>query len=237
MQMRVQEELVGSTLAELEAQVPEGLLTGMWEGVEAGLEGRSASWGDGELRSPAEGARNPASTVTFPPTSRTRPTRTWVVPTLAAATLILLFSTGFLLLETRRLASQGETLAQQVTEQQGWLAELGGVAGADPVARTAALAGRSPFNRALSRQESISIRGLILMLERMPGDRVVLNRNQVEAALRSRIPLTPPFMREALGSLDGQEEVRARDLLRALEALDVSPDLTVPTAELMALLS
>ena len=206
---------MGPSLAELESQVPEQMVASVWAGVQSGVVVAAK-----QERAAAR-----------------RPSFNWLVPTLAAATLILIFSTGFLAMELGRLRDREATLAQQVTEQQRWMAELEIGPSTNPVARTAALAGRSPFTRALSRQESISISGLQLLLERMPGERSILSQPQLDAALRSRSPLTAPFLREALAGIGGRDGVRARDLIRALEALDVNPNLTVPTADLMEILS
>ncbi len=224
MQLKVKEHLMGPSLAELESEVPEDLLASVWEGVHAGVTADAAG-------APAAGAFQ-ERTVT-PLRSRFH----WAIPTLAAATLILVFSTGFLSVALGRLRDREATLTQQVAEQQRWLAELGATRFADPVARTAALAGRSSWTRALSRQESISIQGLRALLERVPGDRAVLSQAQLEEVLRNRAPIPVPRLREALVGIDDGKGVMARDLLRALETIDVNPQLRVPTADLMDLLS
>lgn len=165
------------------------------------------------------------------------------MPALAAAALLLLFSTGLLSLELGRVRAREAVLAQQVTEQRRWLGALDPGAGADPVARTAALAGRTPWLRALSREESITLEGLRTLLERMPGDRVVMTESQLEAALGGRSPLTTPLLREVLEEARGERGawagagLRARDLLQVLEGLDASPDQAVPTSDLLQLLS
>lgn len=208
-QLKVQEHLVGPSLEELEDQVPEEMLQGMWDRVESHVA----------------------------PKAR-RPGFRWLVPTLAAASLTLLFSTGYLAMETRRLSGESAGLAQQVEEQQGWMAELEAAAtSADPVVRTAALAGRNPFTRALSREESISISSLQGLLERMPGDRMILSRAQMDAVLRNRAGLSQPLFRELLAGIDARDGVQARDLIRALDAAEVSPGLMVPTADLLEILS
>jgi hypothetical protein len=224
MQLKVKEHLMGPSLAELESEVPEELLASVWGGVRAGLEADAAD-------SVAAGVLQERTVIPI------RPRLRWAIPALAAATLVLVFSTGFLSVALGSARDREATLAQQVAEQQRWLAELGASPFADPAARTAALAGRSPWARALSRQESITIQGLQTLLERVPGDRAVLSQDQLDSVLRSRIPLPVPLLREALARFDDGDGVLARDLLRALETLDVSPDMRVPTAELMDLLS
>ena len=226
MQLRVQEHLLGPSLEELEAQVPEGLVATVWTGVEVGIKGRGAAAhpGDGE---------DERGVVALPP----RPPSRWLVPTLAAASVALLFSTGFLLRGLNQVQTREAALVQQVSEQQRWFAELQAGSGVDPVARTAALAGRDPWMRALSRQESITIGGLLTLLERMPGDRTVLSRSQLDTILESRTPLRFRFLRDAVESLDGLLGVSAAELLEALNTLDEDENLTVPTAELVALLS
>jgi len=128
-------------------------------------------------------------------------------------------------------------LAQQVLEQQRWLADLEVGPSADPVARTATLAGKNPWIRALSRQETISIAGLQGMLRSMPGDRTLLTAAQVENLLNSRSTLTLPLWRKTLVRVEGGDGMRAGDLLRVLESMNVSPDMTLLTSELINLLS
>jgi hypothetical protein len=211
MQLRVQEHLILPSLEELEARVPEELLASMWSRVEERVK---------------EEAR-----------VEIRPRFGWLVPTLAAATLVLFFSTGFLFRELGRLRGREAILAQQVVEQQRWLSELEVGPSADPVARTAALAGRNPWLRALSRQETISVQGLRTLLERMPGDRIVMSRGQLDAAVRSRTFPLPPPLREALRGIEDREGARARDLLRILDEMELTPELTFPTTDLIRLLS
>jgi hypothetical protein len=234
MQLKVQEHLAGPSLAELEAQVPDDLVASIWSRIRS-ENGAQQVGGSAERHRADRTPRRGSGWGTAPVPTR-RPF-TWLVPTLAAATLILVFSTGFLVLELGRLRDREGALAQQVTEQQRWLAELEVGATADPVARTAALAGRNPWIRALSRKESISIRGLQLLLQRMPGDRTVLTRAQLDSVLRSRTRFPVPLLREALTRIDGGNGVQARDLLKALEALNVDAELTFPTAEIVELLS
>ncbi len=242
MQLRVQEHLTGPSLEELEARVPDILAAGMWGRVKESVEeeggGRpsdvgAGTSGDGAGASGA-GARGSRAGGFG-----------WLVPTLTAASLLLLFATGFLSLELSRLREREAGLAQQVEEQQRWLAELELGPSADPVARTAALAGRNPWLRALSRQETITVDDLRALLERMPVDRTVMTRVQLDAALRSRFPLSASFLSDVLARVeedgprrgDGGGGVRAGDLLRVLNGLNVSPELSVPTSELMDLLS
>jgi len=234
MQLRVQEELASSTLAELEARVPEELLASLWTRVEKEVRERDEE--GAAMRAPS-GVPGEGGKVKGRWGWEGGPRFGWLVPTLAAATLILCVSTGFLAVELNRVRDLETNLAQQVAEQQGWLAALSIDRSADPVARTAALAGRNPWLRALSREERISVGGLRALLERMPGDRIVMTQPQVDAALRSRASTATPLFREVLVRVEGEEGVRARDLLRALEGSDVSPELTVPTSELLDLLS
>ena len=247
MQLKVQEHLALPSLEELEERVPDEMVASMWDrvrrdaGPELGAGTRSVAeveaaaggqtHGRGRerehFRRPGQAGDNGSGPGPFG----------WLVPTLAAATVALLFATGFLFWEMRQLRAREDVLAQQVVEQRRWLAELEVSAGADPVARTAALAGRSPWVRALSRQETISLEGLRSLLRAMPGDRVLLEAERLEAVRRSPAPLTPPLLREVLARIQGDDGVRARDLLRALETLDVGPETTVPVSELVDLVS
>ena len=240
MQLRVQEHLVEPSLEQLETQVPEEMVAGMWNAVREDLSSRRVQEGGRAL---LDKAIPETGTDAVPRTggevrthARFRRPISWLVPTLAAATLILLFSTGFLYRQSARLQARAQALAQQVEDQQHWMTELGSNA-SDPVARTAALAGRSPWGRALSRQDEISLSGLRGLLARAPGDRIIMTQAQRDAVLRNRLPLSPPVLRDVLGRIPGDDGVTAGELLRALDELNASPDMTVPTSELMALLS
>jgi len=235
-QLRVQEHLARPSLEELEARVPDALLASMWFRVEQSVK-EEAGAGAGEVPVPVEEPRSPAGRDERKRRIEPRPRVGWLIPTLAAASLLLLFSTGFLVHELGRLRDREAILAQQVAEQQRWLSELEVGPSADPVARMAALAGRNPWLRALSRQETISVQGLRTLLERMPGDRMVMSRGQLDAAVRSRTLPVPPPLREALRGIEGRDGARARDLLRALERMELSPELRLPTTDLIRLLS
>jgi hypothetical protein len=239
MQLRVQEHLVRPSLTDLEAQVPEEMLASLWGRVEGELESLEEipETGGGVVGASRWARRGPGAGLPAGKGPAFRPRFGWLVPALAAATALLLFSTGYLSLERARLLEREGYLAQQVAEQQRWLAELQVGPDADPVARTAALAGKSPWLRALSRQESITVQGLRSLLERIPGDRIIMTRVQVEEALRSRTPLSLPLLREVLGELETRDGVSVRDLLDALEGNGVGPDVLFPTADLMSLLS
>jgi hypothetical protein len=222
MQLRVQEHLAHPSLQELEARVPEELLGSLWPRVLGEVRA-----GAGTRLEAAPGVKTPGF----------RPRFRWLVPTLAAATLVLLFSTGFLALELGQLKDQAAILTQQAAEQQRWLAGLEVGPSADPVARTAALAGRNPWLRALGRQESISVDGLRVFLERMPGNRVLMSETQLGAALRAPSPLGMPLLKDLLEQVETRDGIRARDLLEALEGMDLNPGLTVSTSDLIDLLS
>jgi hypothetical protein len=248
MQLRVQRHLLGSTLSELESRVPEALVDGMWGRVGEALrsdvpERRGKGFDDVLGRA---GGHPPGFTRGGPGSRRGQGRgRDWLIPTLAAASIFLLFASGFLYVELDRVRSREAILTQQVEEQQRWLAELEVGPAADPVARTAALAGRSPWLRALSRQESVTVAGLRVLLERMPEDRILMTEGQLDAARRSRFPLSRSLLADVLARVDGgrpgqggeRRGVRAGDLLKALEGMNLSPDLSVPTSELMDLLS
>ena len=228
MQLKVQEHLVGPSLEALEAEVPEEMVAAVWPGVREGIREKGAF-----TPAPEERIQPGPREFSFP----RRPVSRWLVPTLAAASITLLFSSGILLRELNQVLDREAVLTQQVSEQQRWFAELQAGSRVDPVARTAALAGQDAWMRALSRQESISLQGLLTLLERMPGNRTVLSRAQLQSLFQSRAPARFRFLRNAVRSFEGSEGVSAEELLEALRTLDEDEDLTVPTAELVALLS
>ena len=225
MLLKVKEHLALPSLEELETAVPQELLDTMWPRVE-------------------EGVGAPAGKLLQKPS--TAPRIPWLVPSLAAASVVLLLSTGFLFSALRRTAARGDQLASQVTELQQGLEELD--ARTEWVERTAQLAGlgRSrvrALNFELAGRESITVGGLVELLEGYPADGVLLDAGQVRSLLGStRRP--PPELREILVLLDdilspslGGQDIKVGDLAEWLDSAELPRDLSLPKASLIELLS
>lgn len=224
LQLRVQEHLVGPSLEALEARVPGALLETMEDRVMAAVRrGAGSGPAGGEAPRGFGGAAVRA--------------RAFLVPGLAAAAGVLLFSTALLVREVGTLRERAEVLALELAAREARLAAEADRTRPDPVARTAALAGTKPFVRALARRKTITVEELLDLLGQIPSDRVVLTAAQVSGALRTPSAMGTPILREIRGHLSLGGEVRAGELVRALEASGVGRETTLETADLVDLLS
>ncbi len=207
--LRVHEHLSAKTIVELEAAVPADLLASVWPRVEAELSGRRSGRVDGR---------------------RTN----WLIPAMAAATVVLAIATGLLFTELTKVRERERVLARTVSEQQQWLAELDERTSVNTSVLAAGLAGRG-WARALSRREQMSVADLSDLLQRLPARATILTASQAEE-LSSAIPVwAPPAFRSAIGEIDMRDGIRAGDLLRILESLELDPDVTLRTSRIIGL--
>lgn len=213
--LKMHEHTAASSLADLEAAVPAHMLDSMWPRVEAAIGERQVV----SMRDSKRG-RGPG----------------WLVPAMAAATILLALGVGLLFTQLRQLQSREQVLAQQVVEQQRWLAELDVRMSSNAVVRTAALAGRTPWERALARRQNVSITEIGEMLQRVPASATVLSASQLEALIGGVPPRTRAAWSEALSDVDRDNGIQAGELLGLLRALPVGPERTMPTARILGLL-
>ena len=214
MLLRVHEHLATPPFGDLEAAVPDELIASVWPRVRAEIAtGESA-----RLRE-----------------SRGSQGWSWLAPAMAAATLLLFIGSGLMYQEVRELRRREDALVQQGAQQQRWLAELDLRTSTDPVVRTAGLAGRAVWERALARRKSVSVAELAGMLRSLPANTTILSASQAEALVGS----LPFWMVSALsGTLEGIEAengVQAGELSQLLEDLNVDLEKRVPTARILAL--
>lgn len=216
-QLRVHRHLAEPSLEELEAAVPRRMVDSMWPRLKDELKAKESS----------EHPVRPHPTV-----------RAWSVPILAAASLALLFLSGVLHGQLRQSEARRQALFRQLADQQTLLAELAversGVSGPRAAAsRPAVFGGRREWLRAVAEQESVTVAELTEMLQRVPGGTPLVNPGELDAVLASTSSLTPPAWRGVLRGLESGQPIRAGDLLRVLESLDVRPETRVPTARLI----
>ena len=127
-------------------------------------------------------------------------------------------------------------MAQQVVEQQRWLAELDVRMSSNAVVRTAGLAGTTSWERALARKQNVSITELGDMLQRVPASATVLSASQLEALVGGVPSWTQATWSEPLSDIDRDDGIQAAELLQLLQALPVDPGRTMPTARILGLL-
>jgi hypothetical protein len=225
MLLKVHEHLFLPSLEELATSVPQEHLDSMWSAVATGVK-----WDPIAQRS----------------AGRPKHRLGWIIPALAAASVALLFSTGFLFSELRQSASRETALAERMGDLEQGLADLG--ARTDWIERTGRLAsaGRRSarvVDFLLTGKESLTVADLQALLDRYPSDMIVLEASRVEDLTTSNTPPPPEFrevlslIAEAHSDRGGHQGVRAGDLKEWLEESDLPPDLVLPKAHILELLS
>jgi hypothetical protein len=215
MLLKMHEHTAAPSRADLEAVVPDDLLASMLPRVEAAIGERQAV----SIRDWRRG-RGPG----------------WLVPAMAAAIVLLALGVGFLFTQLQQLQGSEQVLARQVVEQQRWLAELDVRMSANAVVRTAALAGRTAWERALARRQNVSVAELGDMLRRVPASATVLSASQLQALIGGVPSWARAGWSEALSDVDRGDGIQAGELRQLLQALPVDPERTMPTARIFGLL-
>jgi hypothetical protein len=214
MLLRVHEHLVAPPLGDLEAAVPDELVASVWPRV----RGEIATGESARLRE-----------------SRGWQGWSWLAPAMAAATLLLFIGSGLMYQEMRELRRRENALVQQVAQQERWLAELDLRTSTDPVVRTAGLAGRAAWERALARRKSVSVAELAGMLRSLPANTTILSASQAEALAGSLPFWIVSALNGTLERIEAENGVQAGELSQLLEDLDVGFERRVPTARILAL--
>jgi len=212
--LRMHEHLAAPPLRDLEAAVPDEVLHSVWSGVENEIAGRrrassSASWLGRAWR--------------------------WPVPVLAAASLVLFVASGLLYREVRQLSEREAVLTRRVTEQDRRLAELDVGTSLDPAARTARLAGRAVWERALSRQSSVSVAELRAVLRAVPANTTLFTTTESQALLGSVGFWGVTAAEAAFTRIDDGDGVQAGELLDLIDALNIDPERRIPTTRILSI--
>lgn len=212
--LRLHEHLASPSPGDLEPVVPDELVASVWPRIQAEIATNEPA-GIRELR----GWRHWG----------------WLVPALAAATLLLFVSSALLFREVRGLRQREIALAQQIAEQEQRLAELDVRTSSHAVVRTAGLAGRAVWARALQRRRSVSISELAEMLRALPASTTIFGALELEALNESARFWTASALSDALAEVGTDDGIQAGELLRLLEALDLDPERRIPTARILAI--
>lgn len=233
LQLRLKEHLVRPSLEELEARVPEELVSTMWDRLQEKLQvGGSLSPGpSGRSATARPSGRRWRGKPRSPAMLRLG----WALPAMAAATVVLLAASGYLFAELQRVTDREQALAERLVQQTQRLGEL--EARTDAVARASAISGRGAWARVLSRTDRITVAELEEMLRSAPGTAVVLNASQVEALVTSPSPWAPAAWKLALASLEGRGDLSVSEVLALLEAAALDPGTALPTSRLTELLN
>lgn len=159
--------------------------------------------------------------------------RRWGLPLLAAASVVLLFGTVVSTLaldETRRRVAdlEGQVLAIE-RARTGLGARQGGITG-----RPVGLAATAAWRRALDTGGDLSVDEARELLRRLPPGTSVLSGARGSAL--ATFPLVPPEWRAVLSDRDPVADWTARELLEAMDRLDLPGGARIPTSRLADLL-
>jgi hypothetical protein len=209
--------LRGPSLAELEAAVPEELVSGMWRQVdadvsrqewrEAGRRGRSSIW-------------------------------RWVAAAQAAAVVILAAGAVYLFGEVETLKGREADLAERMSSQQQSLSELDQRTATGP-RRSRNYTASADWERRLDATGDVTVAEVTQYLRRLPADSPVLNARETRRLLSS-LPAGLPGAPSAayLGDLSGitaGDGLQAGEALALIDALDLDPTYRLPSSRIMSL--
>jgi hypothetical protein len=214
MLLRLHEYLAAQPLGELEAAVPDELVASVWPRVRAEI----ATGESVRLRE-----------------SRGWQGWSWLAPAMAAATLLLFIGSGLMYQEVRELRRRETALVQQVAEQERWLAELDLRTSTDPVARTAVLAGRPTWERALARRRSVSVAELSRMLGSLPATTTIFDASDTEALYANLPSWLATAARNLAAEVPVGDGLQAGELRTLVESLGVDSSRRISTTRLLAL--
>lgn len=201
--LRVHEHVSETPLEELEAEVPEEFVEGMWTRVESQL-------GAGRRRG-----------------------RAWLVPALAAASVALAVASGYLFREIQALREQERALGRQVALQQRWLAELDLRSSVGAAARTAALGGSPTWQRALARKEQVSVEELTALIAGIPRGTTIVGPEYTGRLLDKWIFLRSTLPQHVLSEIRLEDGLQADEALRLLRALRIPPNTRITTSRIL----
>lgn len=210
---RLQEALALPPPGELERSVPSEMVDAMWFRLRTELAARRV------VRPSGERARTYAGGSTV---SR------WLVPSMAAAIALLIFGVGFLVSDRIRLREREEELSARLAQTELRAAIVGSEG---PRLRASYSKGESgAVGRALPR--SLTLGALEAWLGGLPASTTVLDRADLELAIRSRRLGVAPAWSVVPEEVEPGDGLQAGELLRALRSLPLDPSTEIPLSQI-----
>jgi hypothetical protein len=214
MLLRLQKHTAALTDEELEANVPDHLVDGMYGRV-MGEIGR---------KSP----EHPTSSVRWP-------VFRWLVPALSTAVVVLLVGGGLMFHELRELKERENALSSRIEQQERFLREGSPAAASSIGLRDRLVLSSGNWTRVLARQEETSIAQLQSLLERLPPETRILDAEETMILLARYDRWMESRSTGAGAGIDPADGLQAGEMIRLIRALDPDPETKIPTARLISL--
>jgi len=215
--LKMHRHIQGTSLAELEAAVPDDVVSGMWPEVEkeisqedwreAGRRGRSSVW-------------------------------RWVAAAQAAAIVVLAAGAIYLFGELESLKGRETDLAGRVSSQQAYLSELDRRTSAGP-ARAEGLTAGIDWERRLGAGGDVTVAEVTRYLRRLPANTQVLDARGARRLLSGLPSGLPGSGRGARTGdqrgINASDGLQAGEALALIDALELDPSYRLPTSRIMSL--
>ena len=207
--LRMQQHTSAISTQELESEVPDRFVDGMYRGVLEKIEERAPgrSW-----------------------LSRLWPRQELLVPAFAAAIVILLFGGGMMLQELRHLQQREHVLTSRIERQERLIGVPAAAVGGDGLK----LPGQN-WRRVLSRHEDMSVEDLQMVLRRLPPGTSILTPKETATLFERYDRWAGNAWKNATESIETHDGLQVEEMLRLIESLDPNPDRRIPTARLITL--
>jgi hypothetical protein len=223
--LRVQEALALPPPVELEARVPDELVTGMWARVEAALPAPAvpaaktwAPWVGRHRRRAAERTGSPG------------PSSGLLAPLLAAAVVLLALLSGFLWGEVHQLRQREGRLAGELARQDrlvnGFLQLASGII-AERGPWTPLPAGES-WERGLRHHEAPTLGELTELLGQLPPETTLMSAPDAEAFFWKRLAWKSLVSHDESAPVVMDDGLQAAEALAILRSLRLTPEAKIP---------
>jgi hypothetical protein len=211
MLLEMHEHLVGPKMGDLEAEVPDHLVEGMWPRVE--LEIMRDDWRKlgGRKRSPVW---------------------RWVVAAQAAAIVLLAGGAALLFGELQQIRHREATLAEKVSRQEQHLTALDWRTSRSRVETTTASASGSTWFRRLAKTDEVTVAEVTQFLEQLPADSRVLDARDANRLIAQLPYAISGDHAAAIDDIDTEDGLQAGEALRMIEALDLDPTQQFPAGRI-----
>jgi hypothetical protein len=205
MLFRMYEHLASLPQDEMEAAVPGELVDSMWPRVQKEIDQRESP----SVREPV-------------PPWKWR----WLVPALSAASILLFVSAALLFSQVRQLQERERVLALKI-------AELDVRTSPATAAGASGLLDPRRWERLLARREEVTPAEIGYVLARLPSRETILDPRTAQVLVR-RLALWEPFAKNRLSDIRTHDGLQAGEALQILDALDLEPGESIPTARILA---
>jgi hypothetical protein len=221
MALEVRRRLSAEPLADLEARAPSHLVQSLWPRISEHLAGLNSA---------------PA-----PPPDRRRSRwtwgRSWLTPALAATVVLFVFAGGWMFGEIRQLRRQHGEMTARLRQQDLLLADYHQQATEGLATRAMDRIDRAGWGGLLTGGRELTAAELLARLQTLPPETVLLEPDQLQRLLQRLPRWETAWGNKASAAVQAGDALRASEVIRIIDTLDLPPDLTISRRRLLNLTS